>query len=281
MINIASRINHLRMFLWIFIHTWICAYTLPLDAQNTQEERVKVLERLNQEDAEWEKNNPEIQQGRQLPANLEQITLPPLSVFLSAIDENASVKQAQAQVDEAQYDYLIQKKEWMNYFRISGMYSYGRYNILSNNSDEFTPMYQTTMSSAQHNFNIGGNITFSLGDIFSRPLKLKKYKSIIDQRQYAKEEVREERRLKILDAYNAVTAELSTIKAKAESVALYNAQMKISENNFIQGSIDIISLSLERGRRSGAVVTYEQARISLHNAILMLEMLTNIKIIKD
>ena len=281
MINITSHINHLRMFLWISIHVWICAYTLPLDAQNTQEERVKVLERLNQEDAEWEKNNPEIQQGRQLPANLEQITLPPLSVFLSAIDENASVKQAQAQVDEAQYDYLIQKKDWMNYFRISGMFSYGRYNILSNNSDEFTPMYQTTMSSAQHNFNIGGNITFSLGDIFSRPLKLKKYKSIIDQRQYAKEEVREERRLKILDAYNAVTAELSTIKAKAESAALYNAQMKISENNFIQGSIDIISLSLERGRRSSAVVTYEQARISLHNAILMLEMLTNIKIIKD
>lgn len=281
MANITSLINHLRTFLWIFIHAWICAYTLPLAAQNTQEERVKVLERLNQEDAEWEKNNPEIQQSRQLPANLEQITLPPLSVFLSAIDENASVKQAQAQVDEAQYDYLIQKKDWMNYFRISGMYSYGRYNVLSNNSDEFTPMYQTTMSSAQHNFNIGGNITFSLGDILSRPLKLKKYKSIIDQRQYAKEEVREERRLKILDAYNAVTAELSTIKAKAESVALYNAQMKISENNFIQGSIDIISLSLERGRRSGAVVTYEQARISLHNAILMLEMLTNIKIIKD
>ncbi|MGN0047884.1 MAG: TolC family protein [Bacteroides sp.] len=281
MANITSHINHLRTFLWILIHAWICAYTLPLAAQNTQEERVKVLERLNQEDAEWEKNNPEIQQSRQLPANLEQITLPPLSVFLSAIDENASVKQAQAQVDEAQYDYLIQKKDWMNYFRISGMYSYGRYNVLSNNSDEFTPMYQTTMSSAQHNFNIGGNITFSLGDILSRPLKLKKYKSIIDQRQYAKEEVREERRLKILDAYNAVTAELSTIKAKAESVALYNAQMKISENNFIQGSIDIISLSLERGRRSGAVVTYEQARISLHNAILMLEMLTNIKIIKD
>ena len=281
MVNIASRINHLRTFLWIFIHIWICAYTLPLYAQDTQEERVKVLERLNQEDAEWEKNNPEIQQGRQLPADLDQITLPPLSVFLSAIDENASVKLAQAQVDEAQYDYLIQKKDWMNYFRISGMYSYGRYNVLSNNSDEFTPMYQTTMSSAQHNFNIGGNITFSLGDILSRPQKLKKYKSIIDQRQYAKEEVREERRLKILDAYNAVTAELSTIKAKAESVALYNAQMKISENNFIQGSIDIISLSLERGRRSGAVVTYEQARISLHNAILMLEMLTNIKIIKD
>ena len=91
----------------------------------------------------------------------------------------------------------------------------------------------------------------------------------------------EERKLKVLEAYNAVTEQLATIKAKAESAALYNAQMKISENNFIQGSIDIISLSLERGRRSTAVVQYEQSRVALHNSIILLEMLTNVKIIKD
>ncbi len=74
---------------------------------------------------------------------------------------------------------------------------------------------------------------------------------------------------------------MATIHAKAESAALYNAQMKISENNFIQGRIDIISLSLERARRSGAVVSYEEARVKLHNSIILLEMLTNVKIIKD
>ena len=57
--------------------------------------------------------------------------------------------------------------------------------------------------------------------------------------------------------------------------------MKISENNFINGTIDIIALSLERGRRSGAVVNYEQSRVALHNAIILLEMLTNVKIIKE
>ena len=42
----------------------------------------------------------------------------------------------------------------------------------------------------------------------------------------------------------------------------------------------IISLSLERARRSGAVTSYAEARVSLHNAIILLEMLTNVKIIK-
>ena len=57
--------------------------------------------------------------------------------------------------------------------------------------------------------------------------------------------------------------------------------MKISENNFIQGTIDIISLSLERARRTGAVTTYEQSRVALHNSIVLLEMLTNVKVISD
>ena len=91
----------------------------------------------------------------------------------------------------------------------------------------------------------------------------------------------EERKLKVLEAYNAVTEQLATIKDKAETAALYNAQMKISENDFIQGKINIISLSLERARRTGAVTTYEQSRVALHNSIVLLEMLTNVKIIKE
>ena len=91
----------------------------------------------------------------------------------------------------------------------------------------------------------------------------------------------EGRRLRVLEAYNAVTEQLATIKAKAETAALYNAQMKISEYNFIQGKMDITSLSMERARRTGAVTAYEQARVMLHNSIILLEMLTNVKVIKD
>lgn len=153
-------------------------------------------------------------------------------------------------------------------YSINGNYSYGRYNIIGNASDEFTPMYQTTMSSAQHNFNVGASIGVSLGDIFNRPTKLKNYRYQIEQLQYSQEEVMEERRLRVLEAYNAVTEQLATIKAKAETAALYNAQMKICEYNFINGTMDITDLSMERSRRSGAVTAYEQARVALHNSII-------------
>ena len=246
----------------------------------TREERIKILEALKAEDEKTNISTVGLITSS-MPTEIDKLELPPLSVFLDAVIENATVKRAQSQVEQVRNQYRLQKRNWWNYFRFNGNYSYGRYNVIGNASDEFTPMYQTTMSSAQHNFNVGASVGISLGELFNRPLKLKDYRYQIEQLQYSQEEVMEQRKLRVLEAYNAVTEQLATIKAKAESAALYNAQMKISENNFIQGTIDIVSLSLERARRSGAVVSYEQARVALHNSIVLLEMLTNVKVIKD
>lgn len=261
-----------------------CLSGLPLlvsaQQEMTREERIKALEKLKLEDAKLEANTSGLIE-QSMPTEIEKLELPPLSVFLDAVTENATVKRAQSQVEQVKNEYRLQRRDWWNYFRLNGSYSYGRYNVLSNASDEYTPMYQTTMASAQHNFNVGASVGVSLGDLINRPLKLKKYKYDIERLQYTQEEVMEERRLRVLEAYNAVTEQLATIKAKAETAALYNAQMKISEYNFVQGKMDITALSMERARRSGAVTTYEQARVTLHNSIILLEMLTNVKIIKD
>lgn len=254
---------------------------LSVSAQEmTREERIKALEKLKMEDVKFEANTLGLI-TQNIPTEIERLQLPPLSVFLDAVTENATVKRAQSQVEQVKNQYRLQKRDWWNFFRLNGSYAYGRYNVVGNASDEYTPLYQTTMASAQHNFNVGASVGVSIGDLVNRPIKLKDYRYQIEQLQYTQEEVMEDRRLRVLESYNAVTEQLATIKAKAETAALYNAQMKISENNFIQGSIDIISLSLERARRTGAVTGYEQSRVQLHNSIVLLEMLTNIKIIKD
>jgi outer membrane protein TolC len=245
----------------------------------TREERIKTLEALRMEDRKWEAATSQASQN--VPEEIITMKLPPLSVFLDAVTENATVKRAQSQVEQLKNEYRLQKRDWLGYLKFNGMYSYGRYNVLSNSSDEYTPMYQTSMTNNQQTFNIGASLSFSLGDILNRPLKLKNYRYQIEQLGYAQDEVMEDRKLKVLEAYNAVTEQLAVIKAKAESAALYNAQMKISENYFIQGRIDIITLSLERARRSAAVVQYEESRVALHNAIVLLEMLTNITVIKE
>ncbi len=93
-------------------------------------------------------------------------------------------------------------------------------NIIGNASDEFTPMYRAQLSAPPSSINVGGSVSITLGDLFNRPLKLKDYRYQIEQLQYTQEEVMEERRLKVLEAYNAVTEQLATIKAKTETAAL-------------------------------------------------------------
>lgn len=254
----------------------------PLSAQQTttREERLLQLQRLKAEEDKMGINLAS-SAPQSVSTDMDRLELPPLSLFLDAVSENATIKKKQAEIQQIEAEYRLQKRDWWDYFRLNGSYAYGRYNVMSNNSDEYTPLYQTTMASAQHNFNVGASVAVPLGGITNRKLRLKSYQYSVDQIKYSMEEVMEERKLKVLEAYNAVTEQLATIKAKAETAALYNAQMKISENNFIQGSIDIISLSLERGRRSGAVTNYEQSRVALHNSIILLEMLTNVKIIKE
>ena len=262
-----------------WIHLAFCLLCLaaatPLYAQEIidQSQRIKLLDALKEADAALDTMSTGV------PAGIETIQLPPLQVFLDAVTDNATVKRANSQVEQAKNEYQLQKRDWWNYLRFNGSYSYGRYNILSNNSDEYTPLYQTSMASAQHNFSVGASISFPLGDLTNRKLKLKKYRYDIEQLQYQQEEVMEERRLRVLEAYNQVTIQLATIGAKAETAALYNAQMKMVEYNFIQGKITIEALAVERGRRSGAVTAYEQSRVELHNSIILLEMLTNVKII--
>lgn len=254
---------------------------LSVSAQEmTREERIKALERLKMDDVRLDANTLGMATAN-VSIELEKFALPPLSVFLDAVTENATVKRAQSQIEEVKNEYRTQKRDWWEYFRLNGNYAYGRFNTLTQSAESMVDWYQSTNVSSRHTFNVGASVGLSLGDIINRPLKLKSYKYRIEQLQYTKDEVMEDRRLKVLEAYNAVTEQLATIRAKAENAALYNAQMKISENNFIQGKIDIITLSLERARRSNAVTNYEQSRVTLHNSIILLEMLTNVKIIKE
>lgn len=264
-----------------FVILGFAFYPLAAFAQKdlTREERLKTLELLKAEDAKIEANTAALNQYSSI--QIEKLELPPLSVFLDAVTENATVKRAQSEVNQVKNEYRLQKRDWWNFFKINGAYAYGRFNTLNEGSETMVEWYQSTSVGSRHTFNVGASVGFSLGDIINRPLKLKKYRYDIEQLQYTQDEVMEERRLRVLEAYNNVTEQLATIKAKAENAALYNAQMKISENDFIQGKIDIIALSLERARRSGAVTNYEQSRVALHNSIILLEMLTNVKIIRE
>lgn len=99
--------------------SYLCAATfilflLPqsIHAQTdmTREERIKILEALKESDTILEKSIS----GSQLPETrhyIEGFELPPLSVFMDAVIENATVKRAHSQVEQVKDQYRIEKKK--------------------------------------------------------------------------------------------------------------------------------------------------------------------------
>lgn len=210
----------------------------------------------------------------------ERVQLPPLSVFLQSVYDHPSVKIYEAKREEANAEMKISRREWLNYFRIYGQYQYGRIVQLSSTETVDDPLLTTTsLGSNKSTYSAGLSISIPFGDLTNRKQKIRAKKAHFRQLDYEYEMSIEERKLKILEAYNNVLQSLATLKAKSDAAALYNAQMKISEQDFINGKIGIAELSIEKGRRTNAIILYQEGRTALHNAVTLLEMLTNVKII--
>lgn len=210
-----------------------------------------------------------------------QISLPPVTEFLDAAKSYADVKYYDEKVKESELLLKISRKEWLKYFRIQGNYQYGTNNDFTSQLTGDIHPIATSTRKIQSWYNAGVVVAIPLDDLFSRKNKNDVVRTQLSQTEYEAQRTLENRQILILETYNAVIKNIALMKVKAEAVALYNAQMKISENDFINGRIDIITLSLERARRAEAIVKYQESKAELLNAVTILELLTKIKIIKN
>jgi len=209
---------------------------------------------------------------------IEDLDLPPLETFLNAAADNATVKQKEDLEQQTRSEYKQTKNEWMSYFQLQAYYAYGYFMYTNSYYSDYMPSKTQT---AQSTWYLAMHVNISLADLVNRKHKLSVSRAKINFAAHAREEIIENRKISILNAYNNIVLNLAALKPLAETVALYNAEMKVSENNFINGKTDIIALSLERQRRSNAIVQYQQGRVALQNAIRTLELLTHIKITKE
>ncbi|MEG0795797.1 MAG: TolC family protein [Odoribacter sp.] len=212
----------------------------------------------------------------------DKIELPLVTVFLEAAKSYADMKYLDEKVTEEKLRLKISRKEWLNYFHLQSNYQYGtNSSYLVQSGSENSPTFIGQSSSKEvQNWYVGVTINVPLDDVFTRRNKNEIVHSRIRQIEYEAVKTLEDRQLLILESYNNVIKNLSLLKVRAEAIALYNAQMKISERDFANGRIDIITLSLERSRRATAAVQYEEIKAALYNAVTVLEMLTKVKIIK-
>ena len=115
-----------------------------------------------------------------LPTNIDNVLdstytklqLPPLQVFLNAVYNNASVQIRKEITEEEKSALQVEKKNWLNYFSVRGMYQYGVTSGNISQSDTDSPLFYTYTGTNKHIYNIGINMNIPLDDIFNRKIKV-------------------------------------------------------------------------------------------------------------
>lgn len=205
------------------------------------------------------------------------LELPSLNTLFENARKSAAVEYYRLRLKEQETMLKTEKRSWMNYFRASGSYSYGKSGVLSYSEDNLS-LYQYS-DVEQNYYSIGASVSIPLDDLFDRPNRVKRQKFQMEATQVEVERWLDEQKLKIIDYYINVEQSFAVLKIKIETLNLANAQYNLAESNFINGKIDALQLSQQKSVQLSAFTDYEQTKAILNKGILQLEVLTKTKII--
>lgn len=209
-------------------------------------------------------------------ADLMSIELPPLSVLLENAKQSPVTAALMAQMEQYQQELKIQKKSWLQHIRVYSTYQYGTMTMLSFEYPSPSGIY---VGNDQSMYSVGASLSIPLDEFFTRGNKIKKQQIAVKQAEYEVERWFEELSLNIIEEYTNVLQFLSQLKVQTEDAAMARAQYTISESNFINGKMDIQTLSRFKTDVSTAVTRYENTYNNLLKAVLRLEILSQTKII--
>lgn len=174
---------------------------------------------------------------------------------------------------------MTEKKKWLNYIRMIGGYQYG---VIGNNttfSDTNTPIFYQYSGNKQNWYNVGVSVSIPLDDLFDRKNRVKKQRLEMEATEYEKEKWYDEQKLRIVEVYTLAAKELALIKIKAEALLFSEAQLKLSESDFINGKITVQELNRQKSMYTVAATEYEEMKSQLDYALLKLEILAKTTII--
>lgn len=207
------------------------------------------------------------------------LEIPSLDILFENAKSSPAVEYYQVRMEEEASLLKTEKRSWLKYFKIGGLWQYGRVGINSSFSDEYTPLFYQYSGATQNLYNVSASISIPLDDIFDRGNRIKRQKLKTRLSQVEIEKWHDEQKIRIIEAYTQVIKELSVLKLKLESLSFANGQFEVISNDFRNGNVGIGELNTVKLMQANALESYEETRGLLARSILQLEVLSKTKII--
>ena len=215
------------------------------------------------------------------PEDYVNMSLPPLEVLYEASRNSPNVEYFNLRKAEEESALRSEKKNWLQYFKVTSTYQYGIMGESSNILQPDNSIYYQSNQRAQNWWNVGAGISIPLNDLFDRRNRTNRQKMRVLQTEQEIEKWHDEQKLKIIEMYTLALQSLAILRIKAEALVLADAQYQASQTDFINGQINAAELARLKSIQTTANVEYEQTKAELNNALLQLEVLANVKIIRN
>jgi len=207
---------------------------------------------------------------RSLEENDIRQRLPSLdSLMQAALLHSPLLKQQDAARRIAELRIQSQKRDWMRYVGLNFGYSYGRFDIISANTDAAVGVAATT--SAQSRYNIGFYIRAPLNAIANRNLQIQvaeaEAEQVLRERQSAEIELRQ---LVIVQYQNLVKAHRMMLLASnsLQSKKLLHSR---AEREYFDGQISLSDYSQVQEMLNNSIELFEDRKIEFTTAYLILQ----------
>jgi len=214
------------------------------------------------------------------PNDYAKIVLPPLSLLLEAAVNSPRVATLIATKQEEEGNLKTVKRNWMNNIFVFGNYQYGAFGANVSNSTAQTGMVLQYTTQVQSVYNTGAGINLPIELLYNRNNRIKTQKNKLKQANYQILQAIDEQKMQIADVYSIAIQQLAVLKIKAEVITLSTTEMQMGEAQYLNGDITLGQLNSIKTTQATALINYESTRAELNKAILFLEILTRVDIIK-
>ncbi len=209
--------------------------------------------------------------------DFSSLILPPIDSLFLSLESNPNIKAQDYRILEQESVIKSQKREWINYLRFSSSYQYGYQGAESLVQGYLIPAYYQTAQNAQNLYHIGVSLSIPFGDFIDNGNKIKKEKHRLNQIKAEKEISLNEQKFIIIEFYNKANEQLTAYKIKAESKNYAELKARISQEDFINGIINIDELTVAKHSESVAISDFQKSKSELMTALMKLEIICNYK----
>lgn len=197
--------------------------------------------------------------------------LPPLEALIdSAIKHSPKIQNEEFNIAYRQSEVTTAKRDWTHYINLGLDVNNGTWWF--DDKDELTRLnryYLTTSNRAQ--YEVAVSMRLPIFYIIDRRNEINKRKSQVEQAVSSRNEQERSIRTIVIEHYMNMVGQQNALRVSNDYQQYTALQMKMAENEFLNGEIAIVELSRQKEIQTRGALEYEQIKAQFKKSYLLLQ----------